>query len=77
MASPVKQALGTANFFATPLKPLAVLVKTPKKRGRPRKNPVALAPVLASVLVPEPKPEPDPILTRTGRKVKVKVHYGC
>jgi len=77
MASPVKQALGTANFFATPLKPLAVLVKTPKKRGRPQKNPVALAPVLASVLVPEPKPDPDPILTHTGRKVKVKVHYRC
>jgi hypothetical protein len=76
VASPVKQALGTANLFATPQKPSAVAIKTPRKRGRPRKNPVALASVPAPVPV-EPKRELDPILTRTGRKVKVKVYYGC
>ena len=54
MASPVKQALGTANFFATPLKPLAILVKTPKKRGRPRKNLVTLVVVLEPMLALEP-----------------------
>jgi hypothetical protein len=81
VASPVKQALGTANLFVIPQKLPAVLVKMPKKRGRPRKNPVALALVLEPVLVPEPGPgpgpEPEPILSCTGRRIKATVHYRC
>ena len=59
-----------------PQKPPVVVVKTPKKRGRPRKIPVSLAPIPAPVLA-EPELEPGLILTRTRRKVKPRVHYGC
>lgn len=71
-----KPALATANLFATPRKLPAVATKTPK-RGRPWKNPVALATVPVPVPEPEQEPELNPILTRIGRKVKVPVYYRC
>jgi hypothetical protein len=77
VASPVEKALGTANLFATPGKAPAVVAtaKTPRKRGRPRKNPVAVA--VAVAVAPVLVPEPEYLLTRTGRKVKVPIQFGC
>jgi hypothetical protein len=68
----VQKVLGTANLFATPRKTPAKLTvamnKSPRKRGRPPKNPVAVA--IAPVLL-----ETGSVLTRIGRKVKVPVLY--
>ncbi len=78
VASLVNKALGTANLFATPQKSPTVVAtsqKSPRKRGRPRKNPVAVtrAPLQAPVLALKP----EPLFRRTGRKIKVLIPFRC
>ena len=85
-ASPMKKGFGTAALFTTPRKPTTksrnslilpvnLMLKTPKRKGRPRKLLVQKAPV--PVPVPEPKPELERTSTRAGRRVRVKTYYGC
>ena len=70
MASLGELALGTTSLFATPqkipTKPALVTNKTPKKRGRPRKNLVAVD--MPTLILVQRK-------TRVGRKVNVLVLY--